>query len=72
MARLYELDTARTFAMGDSHNDLEMLSGEHSGFAACPSNAVGAIRKLIQARGGLVTSSAHGHGVVEALRATFF
>jgi hypothetical protein len=72
LARLYELDTARTFAMGDSHNDLEMLSDEHSGFAACPSNAVGAIRELIQARGGLVTSSSYGHGVVEALRATFF
>lgn len=68
MARLYDLDTARTFAMGDSHNDLEMLSEEHSGFAACPSNAVSAIQDLITARGGLVTSTAHGNGVVEALR----
>jgi len=71
MARLYELDTARTFAMGDSHNDLEMLSEEHSGYAACPSNSVGAILNLIRARGGLVTPGAHGHGVVEALRVMF-
>lgn len=71
MTRLYELDTARTFAMGDSHNDLEMLSEEHSGYAACPANAVGAIQNLIRARGGLITSAAHGHGVVEALRAMF-
>ncbi len=71
MAKLYELDTARTFAMGDSHNDLEMLSVEHSGIAACPANAVGAIRNLIEERGGLVTKAEHGHGVVEALRAAY-
>jgi HAD superfamily hydrolase (TIGR01484 family) len=71
VARLFELDTARTFAAGDSHNDLEMLSKAHSGHAACPANAVGAIRDLIAARDGLITSAAHGHGIVEALRATF-
>ncbi len=72
MAKLYELDTARTFAMGDSHNDLEMLSVEHSGIAACPANAVDAIRNLINDRGGIVTQAEHGHGVVEALRASYF
>ncbi len=71
VARLFELDTARTFAAGDSHNDLEMLSREHSGHAACPSNAVGAIRDLIASRNGLITSAGHGHGIVEALRVTF-
>ncbi len=71
MAKLYELDTARTFAMGDSHNDLEMLSVEHSGIAACPANAVDAIRNLIIDRGGIVTEAEHGHGVVEALRVAY-
>ncbi len=71
VARLYQLDTARTFAMGDSHNDLEMLSAEHCAHAACPANAVDAIRQLIISRNALVTSGDHGLGVVEALKSCF-
>lgn len=69
--RLYELDVSKTFAMGDSHNDVEMLSIQHSGQAACPANAVDEIRKLIEARDGYVAKAAHGNGVVEALQAIF-
>lgn len=69
--RLYELDVSKTFAMGDSHNDVEMLSIQHSGQAACPANAVDEIRKLIEARGGYVAKAAHGNGVVEALQVIF-
>ncbi|WP_411827191.1 HAD family hydrolase [Luteolibacter sp. AS25] len=72
MARLYELDTSQTFAMGDSHNDIEMLSDQHSGFAACPANAVEAIRAVIAARQqSMITIADHGHGTVEALDAFF-
>jgi HAD superfamily hydrolase (TIGR01484 family) len=72
VARLFGLDTAQTFAAGDSHNDIEMLSPQHSAYAACPSNAVAGIKDLGAGRTGHVTSTAHGHGVVEALRAAFF
>src|SRR5690606_14232901 len=71
VARLFGLDASKTFAAGDSHNDIEMLSPEHSGYAACPANAVPAIREVIAARGGLLTTAAHGQGVVEALREFF-
>lgn len=71
VARLHGLGTAQTFAAGDSHNDIEMLSEAHSGYAACPANAVGAIRETVAARSGLITRAAHGYGVVEALRAFF-
>lgn len=71
VARLHGLSTDQTFAVGDSHNDIEMLSAAHSGYAACPANAVGAIRETVAARGGLITRAAHGYGVVEALRAFF-
>ncbi|MBC7980768.1 MAG: HAD family phosphatase [Armatimonadetes bacterium] len=71
VARLFDLDTARTFAMGDSHNDLEMLSTNHSGIAACPANAVPAVKHLITSRNGLITSKAVGNGVVEALTTLF-
>ena len=71
LARLYEIPTSHVFAMGDSHNDIEMLSEAHSGGAACPANSVEAIRQIITARGGLVTSKSAGHGVIEALKAVF-
>lgn len=67
----YQLDISRVFAMGDSHNDVEMLSKEHSGQAACPANAVDEIRKVIEARNGYVAKAAHGNGVVEALRVIY-
>ncbi len=71
VARLHGLGTSQTFAAGDSHNDIEMLSTANSGFAACPANAVGAIRDAVATRGGLISRAAHGDGVVEALRAFF-
>ncbi len=69
--RIYQLDIAKVFAMGDSHNDVEMLSKEHSGQAACPANAVDEIRKVIESRSGYVAKAAHGSGVVEALRVIY-
>ena len=71
VARLYGIPTSHVFAMGDSYNDVEMLSEQYSGGAACPGNAVGAIRELILARGGLVAEGSAGVGVVEVLRKIF-
>lgn len=71
ITRLHELDISQNFAMGDSHNDIEMLSKEHSGQAACPANSVSAIRKVIESRNGYIAKAAHGNGVVEALRVIF-
>jgi HAD superfamily hydrolase (TIGR01484 family) len=71
IARLHRLPPARCFAMGDSHNDLEMLDATHASMTACPMNAVEEIRARVAAGGGLVTRAAHGHGVIEALRHFF-
>lgn len=71
VAKFFQLDVARTFAMGDSHNDVEMLSKEHSGQAACPANSVDAIRNLIESRNGYIAKASHGYGVVEALKAIY-
>ena len=71
VARLYGLGTSHVFAAGDSHNDVEMLSAEHSAVAACPSNAVADIRSLIQSRGGIVASQPAGNGIIEALQRVF-
>lgn len=71
LGRLYEIGVEARFAMGDSHNDLEMLSPEYSGLAACPENAVPAVREKIIERGGVIATRAHGDGVVEALGRVF-
>jgi len=67
IARIHRLPVARCFAIGDSHNDFEMLDPAHAAMIACPSNAVDEIRRHVLAGGGLVTRSAHGHGAIEAL-----
>jgi len=71
VARIHRLPAARCFAMGDSHNDLEMLDPACAGMAACPANSVLEIREKITATGGLITQGVHGHGVIEALRHFF-
>jgi hydroxymethylpyrimidine pyrophosphatase-like HAD family hydrolase len=71
IARLHHLPPARCFAMGDSHNDLEMLDPAHAAMTACPANALEEIREHVTAAGGLVTRAPHGHGVIEALRHFF-
>lgn len=67
IARIYQISASGCFAMGDSHNDWEMLDPAHAGMIACPANAVDTIRQKVSAAGGIVTRAAHGDGVVEAL-----
>ena len=71
IARLHRLPPARCFAMGDSHNDMEMLDPAHAGMTACPANSVPEIREKIISHGGLVTRSIHGAGAIEALEHYF-
>ena len=71
VARQYRLPAAQCFAMGDSHNDLEMLDPAHAGMAACPANSVAEIRAKVLSAGGLLTQASHGHGAIEALRYFF-
>ncbi len=71
IARHHRVAAARCFAMGDSHNDLEMLDPAHAGMTACPANSVAEIREKVIFTGGLVTRGAHGNGAIEALRHFF-
>lgn len=67
IARLYRLPAARCFAMGDSHNDAEMLDPAHASMTACPANAVESIKTKVTSNGGIVTRGIHGTGAIEAL-----
>jgi len=71
ITRLHGLSAAACFAIGDSHNDLEMLDPLHAAFIACPSNAVPEVRTHVAGHGGHVAADPHGAGVVEALKACF-
>lgn len=71
VARIFGLGPDRCFAVGDSHNDFEMLDPAHARMIACPANAVDAIREKTLSAGGFASPSAHAHGVVEALHHYF-
>jgi HAD superfamily hydrolase (TIGR01484 family) len=67
IARIHSLPAARCFAMGDSHNDMEMLDPAHAGMTACPANSVDVIKEKVRATGGIITRGRHGEGAIEAL-----
>ena len=71
VAAHYTLPVEQRFAIGDSHNDLEMLDPAHSSRIACPANAVAAVKNKVLTHGGLVTQAAYGHGAIEALEHFF-
>jgi hydroxymethylpyrimidine pyrophosphatase-like HAD family hydrolase len=67
LARHYSLDPAHSFAIGDSHNDLDMLHPETAAMIACPANAVPDIQNHVTTHRGLVCKEAHSKGCIEAL-----
>lgn len=67
VARLHRLGAAQSFAIGDSHNDLEMLDPAHAVMTACPANALGEVQERVRSAGGWVAAASHGEGAVEAL-----
>lgn len=71
VANHYQIPVARRFAIGDSHNDLEMLDPANAGMTACPANAVADVKAKVIATGGMVTRASHGYGSIEALEHYF-
>lgn len=71
VASHYGLSADRCFAIGDSHNDLEMLDPVHAGMRACPANSVAAIKEKVLSTGGIITDASHGYGSIEALHHYF-
>ena len=67
----YGVGPERCFAIGDSHNDFEMLSPDAAARIACPANAVDEVRVHVESVGGYVCGEAHSAGCVEALRHYF-
>ena len=71
VARQLGCGTERTFAIGDGHNDLDMLNLAMACHLACPANACDDVRQQVDRLGGYVSEAAASKGVVEALTALF-
>lgn len=71
VARHFNLGPQQTFAIGDSHNDFEMLSPDAAAMFACPANAVPEIREHVLSQGGHACLLPHSEGCVEALEFYF-
>ncbi len=71
VAKIHQLSAANCFAIGDSHNDLNMLDATHASMTACPANSVPEIHAKVSASGGLITQGIHAHGAIEALKHYF-
>lgn len=67
VARLHNLPPAQVFAIGDSHNDLEMLDISIAHHIACPANAVADVLRHVSQQNGYVCQQENSHGVIEAL-----
>lgn len=71
VARHFGLVPAHTFAIGDSHNDFEMLHPDVAAHFACPGNSVPDIVAHVVAKGGHACHATHSAGCVEALEHFF-
>jgi len=67
----YGLSKDEVLAIGDSHNDEDMLSQEKGFAVSTTSNADPTIKGLVLSRGGYVASRPIGEGVVEILSEYF-
>ena len=72
VASHFQLMPSQIFAIGDSHNDLEMLHRDVASMVACPANAVEEIASHVADQGGYCCKESHSQGAVEALRHFLF
>lgn len=71
VAARFGLGPAESFAIGDSHNDFEMLAPDAAAMIACPGNSVPEVRAHVAAHGGHLCATRHSTACVEALEHFF-
>ena len=71
VAKQFSVPVENRFAIGDSHNDREMLDRSIAGMIACPANSIPEIIAHVQSQGGYLSQLDHSPGVVEAIRHYF-
>ena len=71
ITRRCDLDSSQVFAIGDGHNDIDMLHKDYAGMIACPANSSQAVKQHVEGQGGYLCKQPASLGVVEALRHFF-
>lgn len=71
VARHFSIAGDAIFAIGDSHNDIEMLDRQFAGMIACPANSVDEIIAHVRDQDGYLCQHSHSDGVVEAIQHYF-
>lgn len=67
LCRLEGLDAGWVLAAGDHYNDIPMLDGRHARHAACPANAIEAVKHRVRLSGGYIAERNYADGVADAL-----
>ena len=67
ISRLCNVTRDRVFAMGDGHNDIDMLHRDFAHMIACPANAHEEVISHIRSQDGYICKQATSRGVIEAL-----
>jgi len=57
----------KVFAIGDGHNDLDMLVPKYAGMFACPGNADDDVKAHVADHGGFIANGRASVGAIEAL-----
>ena len=65
VAQHLQVPPHQVLAIGDSHNDEDMLNGKYGFIPAAPSNAEEKVKSLVKAHNGYVASLPEGRGVAE-------
>jgi len=68
LCRVLEIEPEFVLAAGDHFNDLSMLDGTYAKLTACPSNAIAAVKHVVERTGGYIARQPSGDGVAEAIR----
>ena len=68
VARLCGLNASRTYAIGDGHNDLDMLDVSVASLLACPQNACDEVKTRILDCGGYIAQGIASRGAIESLK----
>lgn len=67
VGKLTGITPEKTFAIGDGHNDLDMMDVNIASHLACPGNACPEIKERISEVGGYIAQGLAGDGAIEAL-----
>ena len=71
VARRCGVEKEQVFAIGDGHNDIDMLRREYAGMIACPGNADDEVKAHVREQGGYVCEQRASKGVIEAFHHFF-